>query len=110
MSNMQTILMMTDVSGHCFWLCDYSDREYYKHTLLEIEKLPLSFDLNDQLTEWMDNLQYEDDECLEPISPELFTNNFDVVGKQLWQLVKEELKDKYKVVYYSEVEQKVLDD
>ena len=41
---------------------------------------------------------------------ELAINNFDVVGKQLWQLVKEELAGKYKVVYYSEVEQKVLDD
>jgi hypothetical protein len=107
---MQTILMMADVSGHCFWLCDHPDKEYFKHTLLEIEELPLSFQLNNQLTEWVDNLQYEDEECLEPILPELFSNNFDMLGKQLWQLVKEELADEYNVVYYSELEQKVLDD
>ncbi len=102
--------MMADVSGHCFWLCDHPDKEYFKHTLLEIEELPLSFQLNNQLTEWVDNLQYEDEECLEPILPELFSNNFDMLGKQLWQLVKEELADEYNVVYYSELEQKVLDD
>ena len=107
---MQTILMMADVSGHCFWLCDYSDKEYFKHTLLEIEELPLSFQLNNQLTEWVDNLQYEDEECLEPIPPELFSNNFDMLGRQLWQLVKKELAGKYNVVYYSELEQKVLND
>lgn len=102
--------MMADVSGHCFWLCAHPDKEYFKHTLLEIEELPLSFQLNNQLTEWVDNLQYEDEECLEPILPELFSNNFDMLGKQLWQLVKKELADEYNVVYYSELEQKVLDD
>lgn len=111
---MQTIIMMADLGGHCFWhpKTIYSAKwKLYLPTgaAINIEDLPLSWELNNQLTEWVDNLQYEDNEVLESIPPELFSNNFDMLGRQLWQLVKEELKDKYKVVYYSEVEQKVLE-
>ena len=106
---MQTILMMAELEGHSFWLCDSSDNNYFKHTLLPIEMLPLSFELNNQITEWVAFYDENFNVFTRGFPIEVYYN-FDILGKQLWQLVKEELKDKYKVVYYSEVEQEVLDD
>lgn len=102
---------MAEVGGYCFWLCD-SKEDYWKHTALPTEDLPLSFELNNQLTEWEEFYEeYFDNTTLLSLAKRpVAKDNFDVVGKQLWQLVKEELKDNYKVIYYSEVEQKVLDD
>lgn len=100
--------MMAEFGGNCFW---YSKNDYlieWKLGLpINIENLPLSWELNNQITEWI--------ECFET---NIFTkkfnrlaiNNFDMLGRQLWQLVKEELAGKYKVVYYSELEKKVLDE
>ena len=107
MSNMQTILMMAELEGHSFWSCDYPYRNYLHGAALPIDDFPLSYELNNQITEWVEF--YEENSFTYKFD-ELAINNFDVVGKQLWQLVKEELAGKYKVVYYSEVEQKVLDD
>lgn len=100
--------MMAELGSNCFW---HPKIDYFTGWKLElpinIEDLPLSWELNNQLTEWV--------ECFET---DIFTkkfyklaiNNFDILGKQLWQLVKEELASEYKVVYYSELEKKVLDD
>lgn len=109
---MQTILMMAEIGGYCFWKCDYPNKDYLKHTALSTEDLPLSFELNNQITEWEEFYEeYFDPLVVLSIAKrKVYKDNFDAVGKLLWQLVKEELKDNYKVVYYSEVENKVLED
>ena len=103
---------MAELEGHSFWLCDYPDRDYLKHTLLPIEELPLSFELNNQITEWVKFYDYYFAEIvlLSKAKELVYKDNFDMLGRQLWQLVKEELAGKYKVLYYSELEQKVLQD
>lgn len=108
---MQTIIMMAELGGNCFWhpKNDYSaEWKLYLPTgaAIDIEDLPLSWELNNQLTEWVEF--YEDNSFTNKFD-ELAINNFDIVGRQLWQLVKEELVGEYNVVYYSEVDQKVLE-
>ena len=95
---------MAEVGGYCFWSCT-SREDCWKHTALPIEQLPLSFELNNQITEWAEFYEeYIDNTTLLSLAKD----NFDMLGRQLWQLVKEELAGKYKVLYYSELEQKVL--
>lgn len=108
---MQTIIMKAELEGQCFW---HSENDYsaeWKLWLFNrrlcIEELPLSWELNNQLTEW---IEFYEDNSFTYKFDELVINNFDIVGRQLWQLVQEELAGKYKVVYFSELERKVLDE
>jgi hypothetical protein len=111
---MQTIIMMAEIGGNCFFQPknDYSaEWKLYIPTggAIDIEDLPLSWELNNQLTEWVEFYEENFNVFIEGFPVEII-NNFDILGKQLWQLVKEELASEYKVVYYSELEKKVLDD
>ena len=51
---MQTILMMAELEGNSFWSCDYPDRDYLHGAALPIEDFPLSYELNNQITEWVE--------------------------------------------------------
>jgi hypothetical protein len=109
---MQTIIMMAELGGYCFWQPrnDYSaEWKLYIPTgaAIDIEDLPLSWEINNQLTEWVEFYEENTDEW--GVLSGLDKDNFDIVGRQLWQLVKEELASEYNVVYYSELEQKVLE-
>lgn len=112
---MQTIIMMAEIGGHCFWhpKNDYSaEWKLYLPTggVIDIEELPLSWELNNQLTEWMEFYEENTGRIRFLSTKENHANNFDIVGRQLWQLVKEELASEYNVVYYSELEEKIIDD
>ena len=106
--------MMAEVGGYCFW---HPENDYFTGQKLiptgpaiDIEELPLSFELNNQLTEWIEFYEDNTGRIRFLSTKENHTNNFDILGRQLWQLVKEELAGKYKVVYYSELEEKVLNE
>lgn len=107
---------MAEFEGKCFWQPKNDYSAEWKLWLptgaaIDIEDLPLSWELNNQLTEWVEfyDEHFDNTKLISLAKKEVAKDNFDILGKHLWQLVKEELAGEYNVVYYSELEKKVLD-
>jgi hypothetical protein len=99
---MQTIIMMADFGGYCFW--EYIDHPEYKTgAAISLDSLTLSKETVGQLELWLEYFE----ECINvttlKFNSDIETVNFDLVGKALWEQVQIELKGQYEVTYYSEL-------
>lgn len=102
---MVTIKLMADFGCWPLWDLDNS-RD------IDPETLPLSDPLLDDLDRWVELFE-EDFEWANSASGEwepAHLDRFEAEGVQLWRRLRQELRDRYRVVYYSSRWCRVVDD